>query len=65
MTSTLLTDTTDPTQTEPATAPTQCDGWDLDVSFLEQGAGDLDTLIYMTNDGCGQTCQTACTGTCR
>lgn len=37
--------------------------WDLDVSFLEAGE-DIDKLIYMTGDGCGTTCQSAC-NTCR
>ena len=33
---------------------------DLDISFLE--AGDtVDHIIKMTNDGCGSTCQSACT----
>jgi len=39
------------------------DDWELDVTFVE--AGDtVDKLIYMTNDGCGSTCQSACSTTC-
>jgi FxLD family lantipeptide len=39
------------------------DDWNLDVTFVE--AGDtVDKLIYMTNDGCGSTCQSACSTTC-
>jgi FxLD family lantipeptide len=37
--------------------------WDLDVSIVEAGPA-ADKLIQMTDDGCGQTCQTACTTTC-
>ncbi|GGM29362.1 hypothetical protein GCM10011608_12520 [Micromonospora sonchi] len=36
------------------------DDWELDISFVESGEG-VDKLIYMTNDGCGKTCQSACT----
>ncbi len=33
---------------------------DLDITFIE--AGDtVDHIIKMTNDGCGSTCQSACT----
>jgi FxLD family lantipeptide len=32
----------------------------LDVSFVEVGDTVKD-LIYMTNDNCGSTCQSACT----
>ena len=39
------------------------DDWSLDITFVE--AGDtVDKLIYMTNDGCGSTCQSACSTTC-
>ncbi|MGC4856428.1 FxLD family lanthipeptide [Micromonospora sp. DT4] len=37
--------------------------WELDVTFVESGEG-VDKLIYMTNDGCGKTCQSACSTTC-
>ncbi|ROO52896.1 FxLD family lantipeptide [Micromonospora sp. Llam0] len=51
----------------PATAGTDdefdTDGWELDVTFVESGES-VDTLIYMTNDGCGKTCQSACSTTC-
>ncbi|ODA69368.1 hypothetical protein APS67_006480 [Streptomyces sp. AVP053U2] len=39
------------------------DGWDLDVSIVESGP-EADRLIQMTDDGCGQTCQSACSTTC-
>lgn len=37
--------------------------WDLDVSIVESGPA-ADQLIRMTDDGCGQTCQSACSATC-
>jgi FxLD family lantipeptide len=37
--------------------------WDLDITFVESGAS-VDKLIYMTNDGCGKTCESACSTTC-
>ncbi|MGH3694848.1 MAG: FxLD family lanthipeptide [Pseudonocardiaceae bacterium] len=37
--------------------------WDLDVSIVESGPA-ADKLIQMTDDGCGQTCETACSTTC-
>ncbi|WP_240796446.1 FxLD family lanthipeptide [Streptomyces sp. RFCAC02] len=39
------------------------DGWDLDVSIIESGP-EADRLIQMTDDGCGQTCESACSTTC-
>lgn len=39
------------------------DGWDLDVSIVESGP-EADKLIQMTDDGCGKTCQSACSTTC-
>ncbi|QKW12217.1 FxLD family lanthipeptide [Verrucosispora sp. NA02020] len=39
------------------------DDWELDVTFIESGES-VDKLIYMTNDGCGKTCQSACSTTC-
>lgn len=39
------------------------DDWTLDVTFVETGP-DVDKLIYMTNDGCGKTCESACSTTC-
>lgn len=39
------------------------DDWTLDVTFVEAGPT-VDKLIYMTNDGCGSTCQSACSTTC-
>lgn len=37
--------------------------FDLDVSFLEAG-GTVKELIFMTNDNCGTTCESACSTTC-
>ena len=37
--------------------------WELDVSIVESGP-EADRLIRMTDDGCGQSCQSACTNTC-
>lgn len=37
--------------------------WDLDVSIVEDGPA-ADKLIRMTDDGCGTTCQSACSTTC-
>lgn len=49
-----------PTAIAPAPrAETELQEWELDISFLESGE-DVDKLIYMTDDGCGQTCQSAC-----
>ncbi|WP_435846151.1 FxLD family lanthipeptide [Streptomyces diacarni] len=52
--------------TVPAAAEGQegaVDGWDLDVSIIESGP-EADRLIQMTDDGCGQTCESACQSTC-
>ncbi len=37
--------------------------WDLDISIVESGPA-ADRLIRMTDDGCGKTCESACTTTC-
>ncbi|ANW19639.1 FxLD family lanthipeptide [Streptomyces clavuligerus] len=37
--------------------------WDLDVSIVESGPS-ADRLIRMTDDGCGVTCESACSTTC-
>ncbi|MET8012957.1 FxLD family lanthipeptide [Streptomyces sp. NPDC005271] len=39
------------------------ESWDLDVSIVEAGPS-ADRLIQMTDDGCGKTCQSACSTTC-
>ena len=39
------------------------DDFDLDVAFVEVGSS-VEKLIYMTDDGCGTTCQSACSTTC-
>ncbi|MGI9001871.1 MAG: FxLD family lanthipeptide [Pseudonocardia sp.] len=36
------------------------DPFDLNISFIENGPN-ADTVIAMTDDGCGSTCPTACT----
>lgn len=36
------------------------DPFDLDISFIENGPN-ADTVIAMTDDGCGSTCPSACT----
>ncbi len=36
------------------------DPFDLDISFIERGPN-ADTVIAMTDDGCGSTCPSACT----
>lgn len=38
-------------------------GFDLDISIVESGS-EADQLIYLTDDGCGATCQSACSTTC-
>lgn len=39
------------------------DEFDLDIRMFESG-GELDDIIRMTDDGCGQTCESACTTSC-
>jgi FxLD family lantipeptide len=41
-------------------APTD---WDLDITIVESGP-EADRLIRMTDDGCGTTCESACSDTC-
>ena len=36
---------------------------ELDITIVESGPT-ADRLIQMTDDGCGQTCQSACSTTC-
>ncbi|WP_328469079.1 FxLD family lanthipeptide [Actinoplanes sp. NBC_00393] len=49
---------TDPPAPQPA--PVAAEDFELDIEFVE--AGDtVKHLIYATNDGCGSTCQSACT----
>lgn len=51
------------------TAPTAPDvaaaarPFELDVTIVEAGP-EADRLIRMTDDGCGQTCESACGSTC-
>ena len=44
----------------PETGDPDLTDFDLDVSFVEVGDTVKD-LIYMTNDNCGSTCESACT----
>jgi FxLD family lantipeptide len=37
--------------------------WDLDVSIVESGPV-IDELMRLTDDGCGSSCQSACSTTC-
>lgn len=39
------------------------DLFELDVTIVEAGP-EADRLIRMTDDGCGQTCESACGSTC-
>jgi len=41
----------------------EAEEWDFDVSIIESGPA-ADQLIRLTNDGCGTTCQSACSPTC-
>ncbi|MFI6536658.1 FxLD family lanthipeptide [Nonomuraea sp. NPDC050547] len=38
--------------------------WEFDVAIVEAGP-EADRLIRMTDDGCGQTCASACPNTCK
>lgn len=38
--------------------------WEFDVALVESGP-EANRLIQMTDDGCGQTCQSACSSTCK
>lgn len=39
------------------------DDWDLDVTIIEAGP-EADRLIRLTDDGCGTTCESACSSSC-
>ena len=54
-----------PQQAAPPASSSEVDlgEWDLDVSIVESGPA-ADKLIQMTDDGCGTTCQSACSTTC-
>ncbi len=41
-------------------APDADTEFDLDIRVFESGIG-LDEIIRMTDDGCGSTCESACT----
>lgn len=43
--------------------PTSEPEFDLDISIVETDAG-LAELMRLTDDGCGSTCQSACSTTC-
>lgn len=54
-----------PAQPAAGTRPTAgtgrtLDDFDLDITFIEAG-GTVDHIIKMTEDGCGSTCESACT----
>lgn len=38
-------------------------GFDLDISVVENGPV-VEDLFSLTNDNCGQTCQSACPASC-
>lgn len=44
----------------PQTSKQDLTDFELDISFVEVGDTVKD-LIYMTNDNCGSTCESACT----
>lgn len=50
----------DMTPSRPVGAEIDSDPFDLDISFIENGPN-ADTVIAMTDDGCGSTCPSACT----
>lgn len=66
-TSMELSETPTPTQFAPTREDVPLNGdfgdWELDVSIVESGPA-ADRLIRMTDDGCGATCQSACSTTC-
>ncbi|WP_181801456.1 FxLD family lanthipeptide [Streptomyces shenzhenensis] len=39
------------------------DPFDLDITIVE-GSPNADHLIRLTDDGCGQTCESACNSSC-
>lgn len=50
----------DTAASRPDGAEIDSDPFDLDISFIENGPN-ADTVIAMTDDGCGSTCPSACT----
>lgn len=50
----------DTAASRPDGAEVGSDPFDLDISFIENGPN-ADTVIAMTDDGCGSTCPSACT----
>jgi FxLD family lantipeptide len=48
-----------PTSASRQAAPTD-DPFDLDITFIEHGPT-ANTVIAMTDDGCGSSCPSACT----
>lgn len=59
--STPTIDTSDAASTAAASDAAGPDAeFDLDIRIFESGVG-LDEIIRMTDDGCGSTCQSACT----
>lgn len=54
------TDTRPDVAPDPATNVDPDADFDLDIRIFESGIG-LDEVIRMTDDGCGATCESACT----
>ncbi|RBQ17221.1 FxLD family lantipeptide [Spongiactinospora rosea] len=50
-------------EVEPDAGPGLEPDFELDITFVESGP-QADRLIRMTDDGCGKTCQSACSSTC-
>ncbi|MGQ0841493.1 FxLD family lanthipeptide [Actinokineospora sp.] len=42
-----------------AGTPATDSDWDLDITIVEAG-GVVDDLLRLTDDNCGQTCESAC-----
>ncbi|WEH31955.1 FxLD family lanthipeptide [Streptomyces sp. AM 4-1-1] len=59
----MSTTVTEASSTVTVPAGEDAEGWELDVSIVESGPS-ADRLIQMTDDGCGSTCQSACSTTC-
>lgn len=50
-------------QSSPATAA-DLEAWEFNVAIVESGP-EANRLIKPTDDGCGSTCQSACSNTCK
>ncbi|MFI1825403.1 FxLD family lanthipeptide [Streptomyces sp. NPDC020412] len=56
-------DAAEPSRPQDAGEKKSFEDWDLDISIVESGP-EADRLIRMTDDGCGVTCESACSTTC-